>query len=55
MLLSTAVLADINVGSLSTATPNSLAMMAVAVDSEIPLIFFAGSAMVIEPMDGKAH
>lgn len=42
---------DVMIGS--TTTPNSLAMMDVAVDSETALISMAGSAMVVEPMDGK--
>ena len=37
----------------STITPNSLAMMDVAVDNETPIISMAGSAMVVEPMDAK--
>jgi branched-chain amino acid transport system substrate-binding protein len=42
---------DVVIGS--TTTPNSLAMMDVAVDNETPLISMAGSAMVVEPMDAK--
>ncbi len=42
---------DVMIGS--TTTPNSLAMMDVAVDSETPLISMAGSAIVVEPMDAK--
>ena len=42
---------DVVVGS--TTTPNSLAMIDVAVDHETPLISMAGSAIVVEPMDGK--
>jgi branched-chain amino acid transport system substrate-binding protein len=42
---------DIVVGS--TTTPNSLAMIDVAVDAETPLISMAGSAIVVEPMDAK--
>ena len=37
----------------STTTPNSLAMMDVAVDNETPLISMAGNAAVVEPMDAK--
>ena len=40
---------DVMIGS--TTTPNSLAMMDVAVDNETPLISMAGSAIVVEPMD----
>ncbi len=42
---------DVVIGS--TTTPNSLAMMDVAVDNETPLISMAGSAIVVEPMDAK--
>jgi branched-chain amino acid transport system substrate-binding protein len=42
---------DVVIGS--TTTPNSLAMMDVAVDNETPLISMAGSAVVVEPMDDK--
>lgn len=42
---------DVVIGS-STA-PNSLAMTDVAAESETPLISLAGSAVVVEPMDGK--
>jgi len=42
---------DVVVGS--TTTPNSLAMIDVAVDAETPLISMAGSAIVVEPMDAK--
>ena len=42
---------DVVIGS--TTTPNSLAMIDVAVDNETPLISMAGSAMVVEPMDAK--
>jgi branched-chain amino acid transport system substrate-binding protein len=42
---------DVVIGS-STA-PNSLAMTDVAAESETPLISLAGSAIVVEPMDGK--
>ena len=40
---------DVMIGS--TTTPNSLAMMDVAVDGETPMISMAGSAIVVEPMD----
>ena len=43
----------VNVVIGSTTTPNSLAMMDVAVDNETPLISMAGSAIVVEPMDDK--
>ena len=39
---------DVVIGS--TTTPNSLAMIDVAVDNETPLISMAGSAIVVEPM-----
>ena len=42
---------DVVIGS--TTTPNSLAMMDVAVDNETPLISMAGNAAVVEPMDAK--
>ncbi|MCK6412859.1 MAG: ABC transporter substrate-binding protein [Azonexus sp.] len=42
---------DVVIGS--TTTPNSLAMMDIAVDNETPLISMAGSAIVVEPMDTK--
>ena len=42
---------DVVIGS--TITPNSLAMMDVAVDNETPIISMAGSAIVVEPMDAK--
>ena len=42
---------DVMIGS--TTTPNSLAMMDVAVDGETPMISMAGSAIVVEPMDAK--
>lgn len=42
---------DVVIGS--TTTPNSLAMMDVAVDNETPLISMAGSAIVVEPMDAN--
>lgn len=42
---------DVVIGS--TITPNSLAMMDVAVDNETPMISMAGSAIVVEPMDDK--
>ena len=44
---------DVVIGS--TTTPNSLAMMDVAVDNETPMISMAGSAIVVEPMDAKRH
>ena len=42
---------DVVIGS--TITPNSLAMMDVAVENETPIISMAGSAIVVEPMDAK--
>ena len=42
---------DVVIGS--TTTPNSLAMMDIAVDNETPLISMAGNAAVVEPMDAK--
>lgn len=42
---------DVVVGS--STTPNSLAMMDVAVENETPMISMAGSAIVVEPMDAK--
>ncbi len=44
---------DVVIGS--STTPNSLAMMDVAVDNETPMISMAGSAIVVEPMDAKRH
>ena len=43
----------VNVVIGSSTTPNSLAMMDVAVNNETPLISMAGSAIVVEPMDAK--
>lgn len=37
----------------STTTPNSLAMIDVAAESQTPMISMAASARIIEPMDGK--
>ena len=42
---------DLLVGS--TVTPNSLAMLDVAAESQTPMITMAGSAIVVEPMDAK--
>jgi branched-chain amino acid transport system substrate-binding protein len=42
---------DVLVGS--TITPNSLAMIDVAAESETPMISMAASARIIEPMDAK--
>ena len=42
---------DVVIGS--STTPNSLAMMDVAVENETPMISMAGSAIVVEPMDAK--
>jgi branched-chain amino acid transport system substrate-binding protein len=42
---------DIILGS--TTTPNSLAMIDVAAESQTPVISMAASARIIEPMDGK--
>jgi len=44
---------DIVIGS--TTVPNSLAMIAVAAESETPMISLAGGAAVVEPMDGKRY
>lgn len=42
---------DLLVGS--TVTPNSLAMLDVAAESQTPMITMAGSAIVVEPMDAR--
>jgi branched-chain amino acid transport system substrate-binding protein len=42
---------DVVVGS--TVTPNSLAMIDVAAESETPMIAMAASAAIVEPMDAK--
>lgn len=42
---------DVVVGS--TVTPNSLAMVDIAAESETPMITMAASARIIEPMDAK--
>jgi len=42
---------DIVIGS--TTTPNSLAMIDVAAESETPMISMAASARIVEPMDAK--
>jgi branched-chain amino acid transport system substrate-binding protein len=42
---------DVLVGS--TVTPNSLAMIDVAVESETPMISLAASAAIVEPVDAK--
>jgi branched-chain amino acid transport system substrate-binding protein len=44
---------DVLVGS--TITPNSLAMIDVAAESETPMISMAASARIVEPMDAKRH
>jgi branched-chain amino acid transport system substrate-binding protein len=45
--------ADIVIGS--STTPNSLAMMDIAAESETPMISMAGSAIVVDPVDAKRH
>ncbi len=42
---------DVVIGS--TTTPNSLAMIDVAAESETPMISMAASARIVEPMDAK--
>ena len=42
---------DVVIGS--TTTPNSLAMIDVAAESETPMISMAASARIVEPMDDK--
>jgi branched-chain amino acid transport system substrate-binding protein len=37
----------------STTTPNSLAMIDVAAESQTPMISMAASAAIVEPVDGK--
>jgi len=44
---------DIVIGS--TTTPNSLAMIDVAVENKTPMISMAGNAAVVEPMDAKRY
>ena len=44
---------DVIIGS--TITPNSLAMIDVAAESETPMISMAASARIIEPMDAKRY
>ncbi len=44
---------DIVIGS--TTTPNSLAMIDVAVENKTPLISMAGNSIVVEPMDAKRY
>ncbi|MGE5385962.1 MAG: ABC transporter substrate-binding protein [Betaproteobacteria bacterium] len=44
---------DIVIGS--TTTPNSLAMIDIAVESKTPMISMAGNAVVVEPMDAKRY
>jgi branched-chain amino acid transport system substrate-binding protein len=39
----------------STITPNSLAMIDVAAESETPMISMAASARIVEPVDAKRH
>ena len=38
----------------STITPNSLAMIDVAAESQTPMISMAASAAIVEPMDAKS-
>ena len=44
---------DVVVGS--TITPNSLAMIDVAAESETPMVSMAASARIVEPVDAKRH
>jgi branched-chain amino acid transport system substrate-binding protein len=44
---------DVIVGS--TITPNSLAMIDVAAESETPMISMAASAAIVDPVDAKRH
>ena len=44
---------DVIIGS--TTTPNSLAMIDVAAESETPMIAMAASARIVEPMDDKRN
>ena len=44
---------DVIIGS--TVTPNSLAMLDVAAESETPMISMAASAAIVGPMDAKRH
>jgi branched-chain amino acid transport system substrate-binding protein len=44
---------DVVIGS--TVTPNSLAMIDVAAESETPMISMAASAAIVEPVDAKRH
>jgi len=44
---------DILIGS--SITPNSLAMIDVAAESETPMISMAPSTMIVQPMDAKRH
>ncbi|MBC7575424.1 MAG: ABC transporter substrate-binding protein [Herminiimonas sp.] len=44
---------DILIGS--TITPNSLAMIDIAVESETPMISMAASAAIVEPVDARKH
>ena len=44
---------DIILGS--TVTPNSLAMIDVVAEAQVPMISMAASAKIVEPMDAKRH
>jgi len=44
---------DILIGS--SITPNSIAMIDVAAESETPMISMAAAALIVEPMDAKRH
>ena len=44
---------DLLVGS--TVTPNSMAMIDVAAETQTPMISMAASAMIVEPVDAKRH
>ena len=39
----------------STVTPNSLAMIDVAAEAQVPMISMAASSMIVEPVDAKRH
>src|ERR1035437_95160 len=39
----------------STVTPNSLAMIDVAAEAQVPMISMAASSMIVEPVDTKRH
>jgi branched-chain amino acid transport system substrate-binding protein len=45
--------ADVIVGS--TVTPNSLAMIDVVAEAQVPMVSMAASSKIVEPMDAKRH